>query len=161
MTKNEIIRKPYLFMNLLDVLLQVALKRCREATILAQVRLLFAVHSLYVSVDGAPLRRRELALGTREGLQLSVDEFDVLYEMVLSLRHVVALWALDGPGPLVFPPEVRLVLGFILGLEAADHALGLLLVLVLAAHVLVVAILAIERPVALRALERLQLGVRR
>ena len=119
------------------------------------------MHSLYVSVDGAPLRRRELALGTRERLQLSVDKFDMLYEMVLALRHVVALWALDGPGPLMFPPEVGFVLGFILGLEAANHALSLLLVLVLTAHVLVVAVLAIKCPLTLRTLECLELGVRR
>ena len=85
----------------------------------------------------------------------------MLYEMVFALRHIVALWALDGPCPLMLPPEVRLVLRLILGLEAANHALRLLLILVLPPHVLVVAILAIKRPMALCALERLQLGVRR
>lgn len=53
-----------LFMDLLNVLLQVALERCREAAVLAQVGLLLAMHSLYMSVDGAPLRCCELALGT-------------------------------------------------------------------------------------------------
>ena len=89
-----------------------------------------------------------------------MDKLDVLYEVVLALRHVVALWTLDGPRPLMFPPQVGFVLGFVLCLEPANHALRLLLVLMLPPHVLVIAVLAVKRPVALRALEGLELSMR-
>ena len=89
-----------------------------------------------------------------------MDKLYVLYEMVFALRHVVTLWTLDGPCPLVFPSQVGFVLGFVLRLEAANHTLRLLLVLMLPPHVLVIAVLSVKRPVALRALEGLQLGMR-